>query len=110
MNLAYCKGKGKGAKITFIRQTYSTFLNAYYILGTVPDAAIRMVVERVWDGKTRRTINRPHWYSVLTATFRKCTQHRDSMEEEINFFWGLGGRMFYIQDVTSDLSPIVSRN
>lgn len=37
------------------------FLNAYYILGTVPDPAIKMVMERVWDGKTGRTINRPHW-------------------------------------------------
>ena len=44
MKLAYCKGKGKGTKISFIMQT---FLNAYYIRATVPDAAVRKAVERV---------------------------------------------------------------
>lgn len=46
--LAYCKGKGKGTKISLIRQT---FFNAYYVLGTVPDAVIGKMLERVWDGR-----------------------------------------------------------
>lgn len=82
--------------------------NACYTLDPGPDATRRKVVERLerfGDVGEERTINRLLQYNMIKVTFKECTKHRDSVEEEeIHFFWGWGGRGLYTQDVTSELS------